>query len=332
MSYLTANEVRAVIKEKIPKGLVETAHTSEGHFYRHTPTGETYASVTTKSGILDAPHLKSWAAREAVKLITENQNRISELVNIIENEAPIEDHMKTQDELDKIYKAAIMAHKALFEDAGDIGTQGHEAIERYLNIWIETGKRPQDIRKFIELPDSRLHAIARSAEQFCIDFEVLPVISELFVASPRYKFAGQLDALMMIPRTVREGKPGCAHNWMMSPSRQDISRCYECDAKVQMELTLVDWKTSNRVDKPEYAMQVSAYWWGFYELTGIRIKNIIIVRLDKDKMKYEVVKVGNRSKSFAAFRQVSKVHEWLNDGNDKLISSNKKESISLDDL
>ena len=79
-------------------------------------------------------------------------------------------------------------------------------------------------------------------------------------------------------------------------------------------------------------MQVSAYWWAFYELTGIRIKNIIIVRLDKDKMKYEVVKVSSRPKSFAAFRQVSKVHEWLNNDSEKLISSNKKESISLDDL
>jgi len=38
-------------------------------------------------------------------------------------------------------------------------------------------------------------------------------------------------------------------------------------------------------------MQVSAYWWAFFEMTGLRPKHIYIVRLDKDKAKYEVLKV-----------------------------------------
>ena len=303
MNTLTIEEIKSIIKDKI-FDLVVPKHTVDGHFYGYIPTNETYASVTTKSGILEAPHLKKWAANLAVQYIDKNWNII------------------TPQNKQEIYEAAVLDHVNNFRDAGDIGTQGHEIVDEYLKLWME-GDKPEDIRRLIKGEDIRLWAITRSAEMFCKDFNVVPVASELLVANSQYKYAGTLDTLMMIPRVIREGDPNCGesdiikpitlgHQTITSLKNSNIEYCFNCDRKVIHELTLVDWKTSNNItQKPEYLMQTAAYYKALQQMTGIRCKRILIVRLDKAKAGYEVIQVLDINKAFKAFLNISKVYDWL---------------------
>ena len=191
---LSAETIRKVITEKIPEGLVVPEHSEQGHFYRHVPTNLLLGSVTTKSSVLNegGKQLQKWAARLAVERLTE---RLLVTPHVLDTSQP--EHSQT---LETYQKEAILVHQDKFEDAGGIGTIGHGYIEDYLKDWIATGVRPEkDITKYIkENEDSRAWAIARSAEAFINDFYLIPIASELFVASIKYRFAGTLDGLAMV--------------------------------------------------------------------------------------------------------------------------------------
>lgn len=313
-------ELRAKVKEKLPTSLVIPEHDHLGHHYRYLPTNKVYDSVTTKSGILDNPRLKRWAANLAVQYIDRNWNIIASSQNK-------EDH----------YKAAVLAHEDELHDAGDIGTQGHQAIERYLQRWIDTNIKPEDIRKFILGEDARLWAITRSAEMFINDFGMIPIASEIFVASPRHEYAGTLDCLALVLKEksgrikLIEGHQ-CIESWD-EPTEKSLRakywECSECHRIVEPVFAIVDWKTSNSIDKPEYAMQVAAYWQALVELTGLRPKELIIVRLDKDKARYEVMRVQDRPSAFKAFKHATKVYDWMNNGISKLLPYSPKKEFFI---
>lgn len=302
-------------------------HDESGHRYCHVPTGMTVRSVTTKAGILEAPHLKQWSAGMAVEFIDKNWDVII---------------TASVEQREGLFKQAKLVHQDVFHDAGNIGTQGHEAVEAYLLEWMKTGKRPQDIRPFVKGIDGRLFAIARSAEQFCIDFDAEPVASELLVASVKHKLAGTLDGMMVVSKVLKKGDDSvrtldggpCPHSTWWNLSTRDPSKleCRDCGRQVKRILALTDWKTSNSIDKPEYAMQVSAYWQAFYELTGIKPEEILIVRLDKERCKYEVRRVTNRAKAFAAYKHTAAVYDWLTDGKEKLAAYPGRERVSLNEV
>lgn len=330
MKYLTVEEIQSVIKEKIPKDLIVADHTPTGHFYKHTITGQRYASVTTKCGILDAPHLKKWSAKLAVEYILRKVTG-----------AQIHD---VPGRIMELKESAILAHQDEFEEAGDIGTRGHKVIEEYLLEWMKTGVRPADIRTFIKEEDTRIWAIARSAEKFCQDFGVIPVASEMFVASTKYGFAGTLDSLMLVSRVTRKGNGNCdvkdmfngqkkAHDYWRESTR-DPSKlvCKDCGQKAEIEFSLVDWKTSNSIDKVEYAMQTSAYWHALKEMTGLAPSRIYVVRLDKAQAKYDVKTVYHRPSCFTAFKHCSKVYDWLENGQEKMVKAEPKERIEISNL
>jgi len=307
---LSAEEIRAVLDEKIGQDDVIADHDHTGHYYKYVPTGERFASVTTRNSILDSPHLKKWSAGLAVDHIDKHWEEVSENGGVSSD----------------LKKAALMAHEDVLQDAGGCGTAGHEIIERYLLSWMENDKQPEDITKFITGEDSRLYAIARSALQFIDDFEAVPIASEMFVVNQKDGYAGTLDVLMMITKITKNGKCN-KHTWWTSTSGK--MSC-ECGAKAKRVFALVDWKSSNSLSKPEYAMQASAYWYALWRMTGLRPEETIIVRLDKFQKKYEVVRVLDRVKAFNAFKQVAKVHDWLYSGESKTVPYTLKKQVFLD--
>lgn len=296
MSQKTLDKVAHIkksIEDNIPEDVVTAEHTATEHWYRHNPSGRLFSSVTTKTGILGNPRLKRWAANLAVEYLDKNWEVISELPK-----RERKDH----------HKAAVLSHEDTFRDAGHVGTEGHEVVERYLLKWMETGERPRDIKDFIIGTDTRLWAIARSAERFCIDYEIIPIAAELRVASEKYGFAGTLDSLMMV--------------------KTDKGYIF----------AIVDFKTSNSVDKPEYCMQVSAYRQALNEMTrtdpkkastGLSPKELLILQLDKKVMKYKLVRVIDRVSAFKAFVQCTKIHDYLNDGLPKITNLKHKKEIFL---
>lgn len=310
-------ELRRLIAEKIPKSLIVPEHDHMGHHYRYLPTNQVFDSVTTKGGILDNPRLKRWAANLAIQYIDRNWNIIASSQN-----------------RDNHYKAALLAHEDTLQDAGDIGTQGHGAIDRYLIRWIETGEQPADIRDFIVGEDARLWAITRSAEMFMNDFEMVPIASECFVASPRHQYAGTLDCLAYLLKDKQPGielpsavKHKC--EWGQPCKNSRYWKCGHCERVVEPILAIVDFKTSNSIDKPEYAMQVAAYHYALKELTGLNPKELVILQLDKYKAKYNTALVQDRYSAFRTFKHVCNVYDWLNNGISKTLPYTRKKEVYI---
>lgn len=335
----SVEDIKAILAEKVPEGRVIPEHTSDAHFYRDTWSEiPAYGSVTTKSSILDAPHLKKWAAKLAVENLVTNFDNVATAVM-----------SKDDGQLELLKRQAILAHQDHLEDAGGVGTQVHNVVENYLNAWLSTGHQPDDIKTHVldylreasnfpePVVDPRIHAGARSAEAFCRDYFVEPIASELLVVSHKHKYAGTLDALMMVGKVIQPGKEvttldggsECPHTLMLISKSKLEYKCLHCEMKVKKYFALVDWKTSNSVDKPEYAMQVAAYWNALREMTGIQPQIALIVQLDKKHKKYTVVKLADRVGAFRAFTHVSKVYDWLDNSEDKIVPEVAKEQINL---
>lgn len=322
MKRLTPSEIRSVIAEKVPPGRVVPEHTETAHFYRDSVSGNKYASVTTKSGILEAEHLKKWAARMAVEFILEKVSGT--------------EHVRVQ-ELVEMRDQAIFAHQDKFEDAGGVGTQGHAIVENYINHWLATGSKPESILPFIEAHpskgnDTRLHAIARSAEKFFNDYYVEPIASELLVASNKYGFAGTLDALGMMGFIKKLNDKDCVHTFLLASRSRQKYECVQCGTVMVKEFCLLDWKCTNSIDKIDYAMQTSAYYQALKEMTGLKPQRIFVIRLSKEKAQYEVRELVNRPLAFRCFRNLANVYDMLTPMKDSLSVYPKKARVSLDTL
>lgn len=193
----------------------------------------------------------------------------------------------------QLIKDASLAHSNLKSEAGDIGTRAHDIIEQYLNVWIKENKRPNDIRDFAKpTDDMRVFASIRSAEKMFIEKNVDPVATELLVASKKHGIAGTMDFLAFF-----DGK-----------------------------LLVSDWKTSNYVHD-DYAIQVSAYKACFEEMTGIKVKGVNLVHLNKGKDEFKIYDIPNPNKAFATYKHIAKVYDWKTSGNKKLVESKKTKKI-----
>jgi hypothetical protein len=279
----TAVEIREIFDSKLPKDSVVAEHTEEAHFYRYQPNGKLYPSVTTKTSILDAPHLKSWMTH----LTTEYIKRCWDMI--------------TPENRDQIFFEAEREHENILNDAGGIGTVGHNAIEYYIHQWIATGVQPEKITDFIEpsCTDIRATAICRSAQKFMKDFDFSPIMTERKIVSVEHEYAGTLDCLGFIKVRGKE------------------------------VFALIDWKTSNYINKPEYAMQTAAYYNALVEMTGLKPSVIVVVRLDKKQAKYEVRELKDPQNAFKAFKNAISLYDWLEDGYDKLLPVEPKKVTSL---
>lgn len=183
-------------------------------------------------------------------------------------------------ERDDLILGAINAHTDIRDDAGNVGTVTHDAAEEYILQWIKTGIRPESIVAFIPIgSDPRSIAGARSLELLFIKKNIVPVASELLVGHNKYS-AGTLDFL-----------------------------CY-WDKK----LTLVDFKTSNQIDKISYPLQVAAYLYFFRHMLGRKcpaFNRAKIIHVSKESAKFEVWKVNYLPEAFAAFKALCTVYDWI---------------------
>ncbi len=90
----------------------------------------------------------------------------------------------------------------------------------------------------------------------------------------------------------------------------------------------MDWKTSNSIkNKTEYALQVSAYKQALRELTGLIPKKLWVIRLDKKTGMYEKGIITDARKAIRAYEYISKIYEYLNDGEEKLPIEVKEKKV-----
>jgi hypothetical protein len=261
----TAEHVRQVIRDKVLDKWV-SAHDDDGHKYAHRATGRVVRSVTTKN-ITEKPHLVNWKINKAIEFLEANQ-RFERLAT---------------SEGDAIRRAALLAYRDIVTDASDVGTAGHNAIEEYINLWINTGLKPTDIKMFYIGNDYRVTAVIRSAEAFFAKYKFTPIATELVVGNPK-ESAGTLDLLVI----------------------DEVGR-----------LIVLDWKSSNAIDD-FYACQVAVYSSYFEKMTGLRVFKQYVVRLDKYSDRFKCYVVVDPRTSAKAFSYLSKYEEYHKSNKDKL--------------
>lgn len=306
------------------KEYIQAEHTHAGHFYRcYMIDGHPlYKSVTTKTQIISEPYLKDWAVKKTVEHVKANGHRLPQ-------------------EIDKVLLEAANVHSDIFKESGELGTEAHSIIESYIMSWIETGERPHDIRKFIiniNTIDTRILSAVIAAQDFMTSQVIVPVKPELLVGSGTLKVAGTLDFLAYVGTVTREGKKGVTplpiHEWYWSPHSKDKDSIYiQCPVsfrQIRFDLTIIDWKTSNRIDKPHYPLQVSAYHKCLQETYKLKAKRVIVVRLDKTTAKFEYAELlpeQIRTATSAYTKGVSPLAEWLDTPHAELHPAKKQHVI-----
>ena len=334
---LTIKEIRQLISEKVPEGLIVPAHTENAHYYRHTPSGKLFSSVTTfMQGIVANPNLQVWSAKLAV------DNLVDKLIT---NRSLLDDNVAIED----LKKQSIRVHKDTFEDAGGIGTVGHKTVEEYNKEWIETGVRPTDIARFLVGKDVRESAILRSAIEFYNDYYYLPIVSELLVCNLKDGYAGTLDCLGAI---IVPEKTTCStvnknatkhhgvevkldwdkHDFSWRTSSRDWTKveCAKCGMKAKYQIAVIDYKTSNHIkQKPTYCAQVAAYSKALKSMTGYKPSLHVIVRLDKYQPKYEAVKVPKIEEAYKNFKLMKALCPWVDPKIEHTEPLIKKEIIKI---
>lgn len=287
----TLEEVKANIERNVI-GKIKPLHTVDKHIYGFPETGHVVDSVTQKN-ILDKPHLIPWAVGLGIAFLEED-DRFTQLKG------------PTRDDLIMMAK---FKHRDARDQAGGWGTLVHDNIEEWVRKWMETGVRPGPITDLLKekgIEDYHVWGGVRSGEAVFDKYPCLPAATEILVGKDgkdHPEGAGTLDMLVWVGsnRFIADG-PELGH------------------------LELWDWKTSNQVDD-FYAMQVAAYRRYFTHMTGLKIKYVKIFKLDKKSDRFKVYDVPRPNEAAAAFRAISKVYDWRENGRKKLVESKNRSKI-----
>lgn len=286
--------LREILHKAFPEGLVLADHDQTGHWYKNSKTNGRAASVTTKQNVVSKPYLRQWSANRAVEYISANIDRLrSGDVSVLDE--------------------ARRAHTMELETAGSIGTTAHDAIDKFCQRWIDTGHTEGSAADYLD-PSARGEEVAacRSFDKFREEVEFTPIASEIKVWYEEGKdcYAGTVDSVLIVREVYKglAGTTGCKHDYSQQGS--PILWCVECGRTVKEKLILGDWKTSNQIsNKDEYAEQTEAYARAIEKGTGLKFDGIWVIRFDKSKAEYEIMKVADRPRAWRRFLQTSRLFD-----------------------
>lgn len=275
---MDAKELRTIIKTKIPDGSVVPRHTERQHFYEVLPLQRTLPSVTAKLQVLKDESLMNYKMNRAVDYVALNWKKF------------------TDDSIGAHLESAKNVSSDILKDAGDIGTDIHQYRENYFNDWIKEGKMPaKPPTEYIDPSKHDIRAISamRALYKFVIENNYEPVVSEQLVYDAKFGVAGTLDDLGIMDFVVRVGDVNCEHSFInVKGGRGDIKRCMKCGRKTSREFVLLDIKTSNQF-KDHYFFQVAMYFMMFRQLTGLKPKKCLILKLSKENGTYQIEDLRN---------------------------------------
>lgn len=266
---MNAAGYRNIIEKAMPPELVIPRHDERGHFYEinielekklrrpkkyfyfEGDKNPIYPSVTGKLQILKDESVINYKMNRAIEYVFANWEKFNQM-NVAEH-------------LDNASKAAA----DIFQEAGDIGTDIHDCREKFFKQWMKTGIRPEKATDFIsydshgmQIQDVRVVSALRALDQFCTDWNYVPIASELFVYSHQLKIAGTLDDL----GTMVHYKNPAGSKW---------------------QFVLMDIKTSNQF-KDHYFFQVALYFWMLRSITGLVPERCFILKLSKTDGTYKL--------------------------------------------
>lgn len=248
------DQLRKKIQDRVLELNVQTKHSESGHFYFVPEHGETYGSVTGLQYIIKDPSIELFMKNETLRYIRRNFQQI--------NTDNLEEH------LDNAGNASITVR----DTAGGFGTTIHNLREEYFKEWIITGEKPRFTVESLALRDPMCSQEIRSGcaglDKFLTETGYIPVGCEVMVYSKKWKIAGCLDYIGLLPIKVPVANTDGGY-------------------KIKYELVLMDLKTSNMM-KSFYTCQVGAYYKMFIELFKIRPKKCFILKVGKEHRDYQI--------------------------------------------
>jgi len=212
--------------------------------YKIEGVSDPLPSVTTVLSVINKPFLFTWQRNE----------QKAALLKSLKNKPTQLSKMEELYWIEKVVNEGLGAADKIRDAAGDFGTKAHELIE---------GVIQGDTSPIPEKQDAVIKAFHAWREQTNITL----TSQEAVVYSPKFKYAGALDA---IGRT----KSG--------------------------DLVVIDWKTSNSL-KTDYAFQLAAYAKAVEELSGEKVSEAWVIRFDKKSPKFEARQIRNLDVSFESF-------------------------------
>lgn len=214
-------------------------------------------NVTTILQIIDKPWLKPWAAKKTVEAVLAAMPLVSQGLDDYTESIPVEDFAQI---LDK----AKRAHKEILDDAGDVGTQAHNALEAAIEYAIRNTDRY--VEKLVTtVKDIRAQSCCDAALLWMTAHNVRWECTERKTYSKKYEVAGTLDGICLVDSC---SDPKC------------------CPKTFKDVRSIADWKSANQTSIT-FAYQVAAYKNSYQEETKEEISDCWILRLGKEDGKFE---------------------------------------------
>lgn len=281
-------ELRNKINSVFYEGRVIPAHTEYEHFYKDKEDGEIYPSVTGVLSVIEKRYLKQWAVNRGVEYVRDWAINMP-VINRVD--------------LYEVLERSKTAHKTILETASMWGTDGHNVVDKYVELWILRGKQPTE--SILDLAEKDISnegkCAALGAEKFFNKHTLFPIVSEKKILSKKHKIGGTLDSLWLIGEAYkrREGDKDCKHEWLEQKNGDII--CCKCNRHEKLSLILIDLKTSNQINSLEFAMQCSTYSSILTEMCAIKPKIHWILQLNKNKPDYTIGVIDNISRHAKIF-------------------------------
>lgn len=265
--------------------LVRRVEDERGHHYEKVSDGKWLAGVTSVTGLLPKDWMPAWGALEAVSALGYyREGTDAEKKNLEDQLALIQGC--DADTYYKILHEAKSAFRKKSDKAKDIGTEGHEWLERY--VLAKISKKPTP--SIISAPEK-----LRPMIKAFVDWEQDKVkewfASEALVAHIGFEYAGTLDGLAL----TNEG------------------------------LTIIDFKFADNTSK-SWKLQTAAYAKAFEPFgVEIKDRIIFQMPKSQFKLKWDrgYKKVANKVKAitlpqdelefdFKTFIHLREVYRWTN--------------------
>lgn len=208
--------------------------------------------VTTILKIIDkSEYLVPWAAKRTAEKMAAIMPTVDDGLDVYTKSIHLVDFLNLCDQAKK-------APREILDDAGNVGTMAHEALEAAIKFAINTNKGIVD-KLVTTIKDPRAQSCCAAALSWMRGHNVRWIFTERKVYSRDHEFAGTMDGLAMVD--------ACSD-----------SRC--CVVHFTDKISLIDWKSSNYLDV-NYLYQTAAYEHAYEEETKKPITDRWILRLGK---------------------------------------------------
>lgn len=214
--------------------------------------------VTTILRIIDkSEFLVPWSAKKVSEKLKVIFPLEEDGLDVFTQRLPLE-------EFHALCDSAKKAPREILEDAGDVGTEAHDALEQAIKFAIATNGGV--VEKLVTaVKDERAQKCCSAALDWMAAHKVRWIATEQKIYSREHEFAGTMDGKAFVTSC---DNPVC------------------CPVRFADARSIIDWKSSNQLSV-SYLPQVAAYRAAKLEETGEELTDGFILRLGKEKGEFE---------------------------------------------